>query len=275
MSQKDESAVRNLYLDLLKRALTNWNHGHEEFVKIELSQVGKSFRKLALPEGTILVKPFRFDEKKRTLGQDWPVPIQAHTMVGMKRLNNLQSCIERVIADNVPGDFIETGVWKGGCTIFMRGALQAFGDEERCVWVADSFQGLPPPNPEQYPADKGDIHHTIDSLRISEEMVRENFAAYGLLDEKVRFLKGWFKDTLPGAPIERLSILRLDGDMYESTMDALHSLYGKLSIGGFVIVDDYCIDSCRHAITDFRAANNINDELIDIDGTGVFWQRSC
>lgn len=275
MIQKEVASVRNLYLDLLKRALTNWNHGHEEFVKIDPNQVGKSFGKSMLSMGAILVKSCRFDESKRTLGQDWPVPIQAHTMVGMKRLNNLQNCIEQVIADNVPGDFIETGVWKGGCTIFMRGALKAFNDEERCVWVADSFQGLPPPNPEQYPADKGDIHYTIDSLSISEEMVRANFAAYGLLDEKVKFLKGWFKDTLPDAPISKLSILRLDGDMYESTMDALQSLYGKLSIGGFVIVDDYCIDSCRHAVTDFRATHNIKDEIIDIDGTGVFWQRSC
>ena len=275
MSQNDLVFIRNLYLDLLKRALTNWNHGHEEFIKVELDLVGKLLGKTELPSGSILIKPCRFDEKKRTYGQDWPVPIQAHTMVGMKRLNNLQYCIEQVVVDNVPGDFIETGVWRGGCTIFMRGALNIFGDKDRCVWVADSFQGLPPPNPEQYPADNGDIHHTISSLCISEEAVRENFAAYGLLDEKVRFLKGWFKNTLPDAPIDKLSILRLDGDMYESTMDALHNLYGKLSVGGFIIVDDYCIDSCRLAITDFRATHNIRDEIIDIDGSGVFWRRTC
>ena len=192
----------------------------------------------------------------------------------MKRLDNLQMCIEQVISNEVPGDLIETGVWKGGATIFMCGVLKAYGDEGRSVWIADSFQGLPPPNVEKYPADKGDLHYTIDSLRITEEMVRENFAAYGLLDENVKFLKGWFKDTLPGAPIERLAILRLDGDMYESTMDALQSLYSKLSVGGFVIVDDYCIESCRKAVTDFRARHGIMDDIIDIDGTGVFWRRS-
>jgi O-methyltransferase len=195
-------------------------------------------------------------------------------MVGLKRLNNLQMCIERVIADQVPGDLIETGVWKGGSTIFMRGVLKAYGDTSRCVWVADSFQGLPPPNTNKYPDDAGDVHYTYDSLRVTEARVRENFAAYDLLDDRVKFLKGWFSDTLPSAPIEKLAVLRLDGDMYESTMDALESLYDKLSVGGYIIVDDYCIDSCRKAVTDFRNARSIIEEIIEIDGTGVYWRRS-
>ena len=274
MNPQDTAYTRDLYLDLLKRALTNWIHGHEEFVRIDLPPIRKLLQNVVLPAGTILATPCRFDKQKRQIGQDWPVPMLAHTMIGMKRLDNLQMCIEQVISNEVPGDLIETGVWKGGATIFMCGVLKAYGDEGRSVWIADSFQGLPPPNVEKYPADKGDLHYTIDSLRITEEMVRENFAAYGLLDENVKFLKGWFKDTLPGAPIERLAILRLDGDMYESTMDALQSLYSKLSVGGFVIVDDYCIESCRKAVTDFRARHGIMDDIIDIDGTGVFWRRS-
>lgn len=274
MTKKNTEFVQQLYLDLLKRALTNWIHGHEEFMVVKPTLIGKLLGGVAIPSDTILVKKHRFDEQKRTVGQDWPPPLIAHTMVGIKRLDNLQMCIEQVIADDILGDLIETGVWKGGSTIFMRGVLQAYGEDDRCVWVADSFEGLPPPDPTKYPADIGDIHHTIDSLRITQEMVQENFAAYGLLDNRVKFLKGWFKDTLPNAPIERLAILRLDGDMYESTMDALQSLYGKLSVGGFVIVDDYCIESCRKAVTDFRSKFEITDEILDIDGAGVFWRKS-
>lgn len=266
--------ARSLYIDLLKRALTNWIHGHEEFIAVKPTGLGRVLGGMVIPDGAMLVKPQRFDEPKRTVGQDWPAPLFAHTMVGFKRLTNLQMCMERVILDGVPGDVIETGVWRGGSTILMRGILKAYGETDRRVWVADSFQGLPPPNSSDYPADEGDIHHTIDSLKISLEQVKENFAAYGLLDGQVQFLEGWFSETLPTAPIDKISVLRLDGDMYESTMDAFLNLYHKLSIGGYVIVDDYCIKSCEKAVTDFRAQMGIQDPILDIDGTGVFWRRT-
>jgi len=96
---------------------------------------------------------------------------------------------------------------------------------------------------------------------------------YELLDEQVRFLPGWFKDTLSTASIERLSVLRMDGDMYESTMDALSALYHKVAIGGYVIVDDYDGPPCRQAVTDFRDSHQIQDEIIPIDNNGVFWRR--
>lgn len=276
MKNSDPSFARHLYLDLLKRALTNWIHGHEEFTLAEeRPRAGKLFGIKPNPPGTVLVRAQPFDEHKRTFGQDWPVPLLAHTMIGMKRLDNLQMCIEQIMADDIPGDLIETGVWKGGSTIFMRGALKAFNDDQRRVWVADSFQGLPEPKADKYPEDRDDIHYTIDSLRVSMEQVQKNFAGYGLLDEQVVFLKGWFSDTLPSAPIECLSLLRLDGDMYESTIDALKSLYHKLSPGGFVIVDDYCIPNCKSAVHDFRLEMGIQEEIIEIDGTGVYWRRDA
>jgi O-methyltransferase len=152
--------------------------------------------------------------------------------------------------------------------------LKVHGISDRRVWVADSFRGLPPPAPERYPVDRGDHLHTIRALAVSLETVRENFARYGMLDEQVVFLEGWFRDTLPVAPIDKLAILRLDGDMYESTMDALAALYDKVSQGGFVIVDDYGVyPSCRAAIEDFRAARGITGRMHDIDGSGVFWRR--
>jgi hypothetical protein len=156
----------------------------------------------------------------------------------------------------------------------MRAILKTYGVTDRTVWVADSFEGLPPPNDEKYPADRGLFFNEIRSLAVSLKEVQDNFRAYGLLDDQVKFLKGWFKDTLPVAPIERLAVLRLDGDLYESTMDALRALYHKLSPGGYAIVDDYYIDACRQAVTDFRRDNAIEDPLRIIDRASVFWQKT-
>lgn len=206
-------------------------------------------------------------------GNHWPV--RAHTMIGLKRLDNIQFCVETAIREKVPGDVIETGVWRGGACIFMRAILKAHGDTERAVWLADSFAGLPPPDAGTYPADVGDPHHTFgDYLAVSRQEVEENFRRYDLLDGQVRFLEGWFKDTLPKAPINRLAVLRLDGDMYESTTQALESLYDRVSPGGFVIIDDYHLEPCKQAVTDFRSRRSINDAITDIDGMGVFWRKS-
>ena len=156
----------------------------------------------------------------------------------------------------------------------MRAILKAYGETTRSVWVADSFAGLPPPNANDYPADEGDLLYTHDVLAVSRDQVEDNFRRYGLLDEHVKFLVGWFKDTLPTAPLSRLAVLRLDGDLYESTAQALNALYDKLSPGGYVIVDDYQLAPCARAIQDFRNARGINDEMHDVDGMGVFWRRS-
>jgi O-methyltransferase len=258
------------YLELLKRSLLNEIYADHEYTRrpipAPLAAAG-----VAAP-GEFIVKPRAIDPEARELGRIWPPSPMAHSMIGRRRLDNLQECIEAVLRDRIPGDLIETGVWRGGATIFMRGCLLAFEDPARTVWVADSFEGLPAPDPEN-PADAGDIHHTIPELAVSLEDVQANFTRYGLLDGRVRFLKGWFKNTLASAPIEAVSVLRLDGDMYGSTMDALNALYSKLSPGGFVIIDDYCLAPCRQAVADFRRAQSITDPIMDIDETGAFWRR--
>jgi O-methyltransferase len=213
-----------------------------------------------------------FDPNIRKYGWDWPSV--AHTMIGEKRLANVRELAENVIGTGIPGDFIETGVWRGGACILMRGVLDAWGDTERNVWLADSFEGLPPPDVDKYPADIGDKFYTYPELSVSLEQVKTNFEKYGLLDERVKFLKGWFKDTLHTAPIEKLAILRLDGDMYESTMDALAALYDKVSDGGYIIVDDYhVVEGCKKAIHDFLSSRNLAPQLIEIDGVGVYWKK--
>lgn len=212
-----------------------------------------------------------FDETKRESGLDWPSV--AHSMIGQKRMRNLRDACEAVIREGIPGDFIETGVWRGGASIMMAAVLASYADDSRTVWVADSFSGLPEPNAEDYPADTDDVHHTFEPLAISLEEVQANFAKYDLLSDNVKFLKGWFKDTLPTAPITTLSILRLDGDMYESTWDGLTSLYDKVSPGGFVIVDDYgAVPGCAQAVADYRQQHNVTQPIIDIDGIGAYWR---
>ena len=198
----------------------------------------------------------------------------AHTMIGRKRLDNIQFCIEEVIKSGIPGDLIETGIWRGGATIFMRGVLAAYGITDRRVWAADSFQGVPPPT---HPKDAGyDISaRVLPVLSVGLAEVQQLFKRYGLLDEQVFFLKGWFKDTLAKAPIEKLAVLRLDGDLYESTRDALNPLYAKVASGGFVIVDDYfAISQCEQAILDFRTTHGISDPIHKIDDAGVYWRKS-
>jgi O-methyltransferase len=198
----------------------------------------------------------------------------AETMIGLRRLQNIRTCVTDAIARGVPGDLIETGVWRGGATIFMRGILKALGDAERRVWVADSFAGLPPPDAARWPADAGDSHWTRPHLAVGAAEVRRNFERYGLLDDQVQFLEGYFEDTLEVAPIDRLAVLRLDGDMYGSTMVTLRALYPKLSAGGYVIVDDYgALLSCRQAVEDYRAEHGIEDPIEAIDWTGVYWRK--
>lgn len=213
-------------------------------------------------------------------GNFYPLPeamnliFTAHTMIGRKRLDHLHQCLDLIRTDNIPGDLIETGVWKGGATIFMNGYLYAHGMRDRLVWAADSYEGLPKP---RLPQDAGSDHSKEKSpyLCISQEEVEELFTRYDLLNGQVKFLKGWFCDTLPNAPIQQLALLRLDGDLYESTMDALNNLYPKLSVGGFLIVDDYVpFPQCKKAIMEYRENHGIRDPLIQVDGHSVYWRRS-
>src|SRR5215471_10273281 len=275
------SDPRELYLDLMKKCLTRfvceepwklyqipaWGGPIKRWLKKRLLDTLRA-------RGIEAVERGKFDREARTMGRD--TPMEAETMIGLRRMDNLQECVTTVIREKIPGDLVETGVWRGGACIFMRAILAAYGDTTRIVWCADSFQGLPDPNVADYPFDVVAEWHLRKDLVVSLEEVKQNFARYGLLDEQVRFLKGWFKDTLPTAPVDQLAILRLDGDMYESTMDALVSLYPKLSIGGFVIVDDYGqVEGCSRAITDFRTQHKITDPLQQTDFSEFYWRRSA
>jgi O-methyltransferase len=267
-----EPAAR-AYIDLLQRCLTREAFLDQEWWDADLRDWpggADAVRPLLRERGWRVVR--RGDPSARDEGRDWPPT--AETMIGSKRLDNVVECCVTALADEVPGDFIETGVWRGGTTILMRAVLAALGDEERRVWVADSFEGLPVPDAEAYPADEGLDWSDVGVLKVGADAVRANFERYGLLDERVRFLEGWFCDTLPDAPIDAIAVLRLDGDLYQSTMDALVALEPKVSAGGFVLVDDYGgWPPCRAAVDDYRAANGISAEIHTVDWTGVWWRK--
>lgn len=278
MTQGHTASVEALYLDLLKRSLTALDAGSTVSM-IEPLGRGRVRQALYTPvrmllDATGLAIVRRIPAAQRAEGRDWPVG--GDTMVGIKRLDNLQECIEDIVRSDVPGDLLEAGVWRGGAAIFMRAALKAHGDTSRMVWAADSFQGLPPPDRENFPADAGDPHHRARTLAVSLEEVKANFASYGLLDDRVGFIPGWFRDSLPTAPVGQLALLRLDGDMYESTMVPLQHLYPKLAFGGYLIVDDYGderLPACRQAVDDYRAKQGITEPIVRIDWTGAYWKR--
>ena len=274
----------SLYIDLLKKSLTDLHRmEHGEYKPLDSNYHSKSsswklnilrlFDRKLRKRQLAICRVINFNLEHRISGLDWPA--YADTMIGIKRLENIEFCFREVIKNNIPGDFIETGVWRGGATIFMKALLKDSNINNRIVWAADSFEGLPTPNEDLYEADKGAIHHLFPELAISIEVVKRNFEKYDLLDENVKFLKGWFKDTLPVAPIDKLAIIRLDGDMYESTMDGLTNLYPKLSNGGFIIIDDWGAGTaCQQAVIDYRERNRIGDDIKEIDGIGVYWQKN-
>ncbi len=195
-----------------------------------------------------------------------------HTLIGRHRLNNIETCLDNIIKDNIPGDLLEAGVWRGGATIFMRGFLKAYNIKERKVWVADSFEGLPPST------DALDKQYNLSKfhfMSINQETVKHNFEVYDLLDEQVKFLKGFFCDTLPIADISQLALLRIDADMFESTVDVLSNLYPKLAVGGFVIIDDYgTFEPCRRAVDLYRLRHKISNEIIQVDYSAIYWKKT-
>jgi O-methyltransferase len=274
--------LRDLYLDLVKRSLTGALAEDNDSILGGIRTAGSpSYKKrlaaavgdLAQRVGFEIAFKKPYDAALRESGLDWPS--RAESMIGLRRMTNLQECIARIVADDVPGDLIETGVWRGGACIFMKANLRAWGDTTRTVWLADSFEGLPRPNAALYPADAGDRLHEQTGLAVGVEQVRHNFERYGLLDDRVEFLVGWFKDTLPTAPVERLSLMRLDGDLYESTIQAIEPLYTKLSPGGFCIVDDFGSHASQagQAVHDYRAEHGITEEIVRIDEFGAYWRK--
>jgi O-methyltransferase len=255
----DREALRAAYLELLKLTLC-------DLAGARTLSIGRTWR------GRPFTRELAGEQLKlRSAGLDWP--LSGLTMIGLSRLDDVQRCAEAVVRDGVEGDLIEAGAWRGGASILLRATLDSLGATDRTVWVADTFEGFPVPDANAYPADRERDLHTLDFLAAPLDEVRAHFARFAL-EDGVRFLPGLFQDTLPRLRDHRWALVRLDGDTYESTWAALSSLYPRLSVGGYLLVDDYkLIDECRQAVDDFRARHEISEPLEDVDWNAVHWRR--
>ncbi|KAL4439414.1 hypothetical protein ABPG77_008743 [Micractinium sp. CCAP 211/92] len=210
-----------------------------------------------------------FAAEQRSGGLDWP--LYGATMVGTTRLNNLQELLTSVLQENVPGSFVECGVWRGGASVFAKAVLSAHGSD-REVHLVDSFQGLPPNTTAQ---DKHDWYE-MEYLRVSQDQVADVFQRYGLLDGQVHFHKGYFRYALPAwkaqGGVGPIAVLRMDGDMFESTMDQLYNLYDAVSPGGYIIIDDYTIPECHRAVHEFLERHGLQHRITQVDYVGA-WLR--
>jgi O-methyltransferase len=246
----EREELRTAYLELLKLCLC-------DLTGTTTQSVG------ALPGGVVMSRELRGEALRlRAAGMDWP--LQGLTMVGLRRLDDLQACVESVVRDGVPGDLIEAGAWRGGASILMRATLDSLGDE-RALVVADSFQG--------FPAGAEEDLAGFDFLAVPLEEVRESFARLGL-DRRVEFVPGFFEETLAGLPARTWSLVRVDADTYEPTRAALDALYPGLTPGGYVVLDDYgSLEGSRRAVDEFREEHGITEPLERIDFTGARWRR--
>lgn len=201
---------------------------------------------------------------RRINGLDW----NGYTMIGWRRLDNLEHCILDVIARQVPGAIVEAGVWRGGACIFAAGVLKEVG-ADRNVYVCDIFEGtFPSP---QNAHDEWVDKHDFSPLSVKQKDVEANFKKFNLLTPNVIFKQGWFSETLPTIT-EPISILRIDGDTYQSTMETL-ALEPLLSPGGYIIMDDWAIAGSQAAFLDYFKGTLTAEDVIPVDSLSVYWQK--
>jgi Macrocin-O-methyltransferase (TylF) len=251
------SDLAKLYLQTLKLSVTG------ELLKTDSLVPGKGTAKE--------LKRQPYDARLRRLGMDWP--LHGLTMVGRARLENIERLLLEVINAQVPGDFVECGVWRGGSSLFARAVFKVLGVRDRKVHLVDSFQGLP-----KATQDKDDDKWSeMPFLQVSLEDVQAPFKELGLFDHGVAFHKGFFQDALPKlreqliANKRNIAILRMDGDMFESTIDIFYNLYDLVPVGGCVIIDDYTIVEAREAVETFLKHHGIAADFVKIDEFSAYF----
>lgn len=210
--------------------------------------------------------------------------VRRYTMTSSKRCRELWKQTCNVLREDVPGCFVECGVWRGGSAAIMALAARHLG-QRRELHLFDSFEGLPEPTAADGQAAitysggrSGGELKTIDLCKAGvDEVQKFLFDRLQLERSAIRFHVGWFQNTVPSvAPnIGPIALLRLDGDWYDSTRICLENLYPHLSPGGIVILDDYLMwEGCKKATDEFRARCGITAPIKSIDGGAAYWERS-
>ncbi len=200
----------------------------------------------------------------------------AYSMCMPTQMYNIIDCVEQALHDNIPGDLFEAGSWKGGMGILMKEILRRHDNHERQVWLADAWGQEFPAAVTDNDLDISPILNRLFVGSVTRDSVESNFREFLLYDDKVNLIEGYFKYTLPNVAVDSIAVLRLDADLYNSTMDALNHLYAKVSAGGYIIVDDYGIElcDCKQAIHDFRDKHGINDPIHMVDLQCAYWRKS-
>jgi hypothetical protein len=196
--------------------------------------------------------------------------IQPYTMVSGERLWGLYNAVMSAVENEVLGDIVECGAARGGSAALMGLTLKALGFP-RDLWVCDTFEGIPAPTAD----DPDEAKQYTGAFRGDLVEVQELFKQLGILDH-CHLVKGLFQDTLPSLEVEKISVLHLDGDWYESTKCGLECLYDRVSPGGFIQIDDYGHwAGCRKAVEDFFFKRAFVPDLRVLDYTGVQFMKEA
>jgi O-methyltransferase len=200
------------------------------------------------------------------------------TMTSIERLAALCAATEYITRCKIPGDVVECGVWKGGSMLAAAQTLARLGDTARELYLYDTFEGMPPPAAVDVAAftgeradkllagstDKSDIRAYAPLEEAQKTLARSDYPA-----SRIRFVKGRVEETIPQTAPERIALLRLDTDWYESTRHELQHLYPRLVPGGVLIIDDYgWWEGARRAVDEYIAENSLSILLNRIDLTG-------
>jgi len=198
-----------------------------------------------------------------------------YSLVTKERFDTIDIIKDDIYTNNIDGDVVECGVWKGGMSIYLS---YLFLDKK--IWVCDSYEGFQPLSISQYAYNGNERHdENFDknhpnavpnnmSIKISLDEVKSNFKQFGLVDDDIIFLKGWVKDTLnpKTCKIDKISVLRIDVDSYSATLEVLVNLYDKVVSGGYIIFDDSALHECKDAIREFERIKNIKFNFMYPDG---------
>jgi hypothetical protein len=204
--------------------------------------------------------------------------VAPYTMTSPERVVSLLRAVEYITRAQIPGDIVECGVWRGGSMMAVARALQRLRDTSRSLFLFDTYEGMSPPT-EADRSYRGELADTLLSTQPKEgswiwavaqlEGVQGVMERSGYPQERVKFIKGKVEETLPQEAPERLALLRLDTDWYESTKHELEHLYPRLSPGGVLIIDDYGHwEGARRAVDEYIAQHRLPLLLQRIDYTG-------
>jgi cephalosporin hydroxylase len=276
------------YLELLKKALLNEHYLEHE---LRIHQLARSVENGNRPYGESLRDPARqWNGQMQSLlamrraGKlvDTEADVAGYfpyTTMGRARLDALEQCLDTIREQSVDGDLIECTTGRGGGGIFLRAYLDAYEMNRSTVWIADTFRSAAPgtsagemPYPGAPPLPGGGVG--FPELQGDLHTVRDGFARFDLLDDRVRFLAGPTSETLPDASFEKLALIVLGDAVRGDAGRVLDALYDKLAVGGFVVIDRFGALKCRDAVDEFRARRGITEPIERIDSAAAMWRKT-